>query len=664
MRWFSMLAIFMVASAAALAAGLWIWHGKSQILYERDRATLEWQSAKLAEKVYSVGAIPDAWGAGLFLSDRGLLAAASTLKGMRIASEKDDVTLTFGDLSIRSKPSFLEVEIALSATSPSRNAALKAKVVAELVFAGISQKDKRTAILRFGLIPIEIVPEVGWYGFDLKGGKLASDLIAGELLAELIGSAPIELPVPNGVSADLGGERTGTAPINKDLGSKLTYSLTLHPIKLAQELKAVSPLFLKGGLWLLASDKPIDGISRLQDPAGRSQEILVRETKEIQSKLEVVGLPADDAVVWIGSELLLSAANRVAALPPDLRSVSFRSTKVEGRIAEKKWRDDVLGDGGAFAEFVDNNSVTGSALVNRLTPKWIADVGLDVETRVDVHADAKVHVHVDPLIGGGVGTSVGLVGNASAGLGATIAFTADAVDGARVLVARPKGRCGSLTVELKTDGKAKTDFGWMTVPSIGIIRHQPIDLSVMAPAPIFDDLPRTIDGWNTDGSARVVDLKTRKVTVEPAWRYMRAKIAVMDAKATTSGWLVGAELEVAPSQHPVDATVLAQQRDKIRAAIAQPGPSSCADDGSTEITFGDVRIGPNNEIVKFMVSIGKFTKEMANRIPREVNKEKLKEWINDPPGSFGRSDPGKAAGTVVNTVKKPVRNYCKHNWCP
>jgi len=664
MRWISVLAILMAASAAGLAASLWIWHGKSQVRYERDRTTLEWQSAKLAEKVRSVGAVPDAWGAGLFLSDRSLLGVASTLKGVRIASEKDDVTLTFDDLSIRSKPSFMEFEISLSASSPSRNAALKVKAVAALVFAGIILRDEQTAILRFELIPIEIVPAVEWYGFDSKAGKLASDLIAGELLAEMIGSAPIELPVPNGFSADFDGERTGTAPINKDLGSKLTYSLTLPPIKLVGSLQALSPLFLRGGLWLLASEKPIDGLSALPGPAGRSQETLSRETKEIQSKLEALGAPAGDAVVWIGSELLLSAANRVAALPVDQRRVSFRSTKVEGRIVEKKWRDDVLGDGGAFAEFVDNNSVTGSAVVNRLTPKWVPNVGLDMETQVEAHAEAKVHVHVDPLIGGGVGTSLGLVGNAAAAVGATVAFSADTVEGARVLVARPKARCGSITIGLKTDGRAKTDFGWMTVPSIGIIRHQPIDLSVVAPASILDDLPRTIDGRDGQGGSRVLDLKTRKVTVEPAWRYMFTKIAVMDAKATTSGWLIGARIEIAPTQHPVDAAALAQQRDKIRSAVAQPGSNSCADDGSTEVTFGDVRIGPNNEIVKFMVGLGKFTQEMANRIPREVNSEKLKEWIKDPQGSFARSDPGKVVGGVVNTVTKPVQSYCKHNWCP
>jgi hypothetical protein len=308
--------------------------------------------------------------------------------------------------------------------------------------------------------------------------------------------------------------------------------------------------------------------------------------------------------------------------------------------------------------------VTGSAVVNHISPKWVADAGLDVETQIEAHVDAKVRVHVDPLVGGGVGTTVGLVGNASANLGGTVTFTADGVENARVLVARPKGGCGLLTIALATDGKAKTDFGWMTVPSIGIIRHQPLDLSVIAPSPILDDMPRTIDGRGSDGNDRVVDLETRKLTIEPVWRYMNTKVSVLDVKSLTTGWQFDARIEMTPSQDPIDVAAQASQRERIRAAVAQPGPSSCADDGSTEITFGDLKVGPNGEVVKFLVSVGKFTKEMGERIGHEVSTAKLKEWVNDPAGSFTRSDPGKLVDGAAKVITQPVQSYCAHNWCP
>jgi antirestriction factor ArdC-like protein len=103
--------------------------------------------------------------------------------------------------------------------------------------------------------------------------------------------------------------------------------------------------------------------------------------------------------------------------------------------------------------------------------------------------------------------------------------------------------------------------------------------------------------------------------------------------------------------------------DEIATTAPPPPPdsNSCADDGSTEITFGDVRFGPNNELVKFLVGVGKFTKEMADRIGHEVSTEKLKEWTNDPAGSFARSDSGRAVNTVADTVVKPVQSYCDHN---
>ena len=101
-----------------------------------------------------------------------------------------------------------------------------------------------------------------------------------------------------------------------------------------------------------------------------------------------------------------------------------------------------------------------------------------------------------------------------------------------------------------------------------------------------------------------------------------------------------------------------------RAVIEQLKNKSCSSDVSVAVVVGDVEIGPNNEIVKFLVGIGRFTKEMGVRIGREVNDKKLKEWFDDPTGSFERSDPGKAVNTIKNIITAPVDSYCAHNWCP
>ncbi|MGX5830889.1 hypothetical protein [Mesorhizobium sp. 43Arga] len=645
------LAALAMLVAAILAGALWIWHENSGVRYTRDRIKLEWQAAKLAERVLTVGAVPDKWAAGFFLSNKSLSALTSGLKGTKVSSQKDDITITFDDLTIQSQSTFVEVAVALSASSPSRNVTLKAQAVAELVYAGTKQADPQTASLQFRLVPVEIVPEIGWYRLDWRGGRFASDLISSNLLAGMIDSTLIMLPIQNGMSVDLGEERTGTMPINKDLGSKLTYALTIPNIKLAGSLPAMLPLFLKNGLWLLTSDTPVEGSDAPPDPDGIPAEDLVRQTNEIRARIDTVSTPESDAAVWVSSQLLLSALGRITALPPAERRLSFRSTKIDGKIANKDWSDDILGKGGVFAEFVDDNSLTGGAFLAGLVPIWEPGKGIHVETSIDVEADAKVHVHVDPLIGGGVGTTM-----ASANLSAGLTFTVDNVDNTHVLVARPVGSCGSVKIDLRTDGTAKTDFGWTKVPSVGIVREQPVDLGIIAPVPIFDDLPRTIDSHDKDGKPLTVATKDRVLTVEPAWRYLNATIEVTKADATTAGWLLTANSSLAQASEPMDTVDLAKQRSKIKDAVSKPGKSTCTDEGSTAVTLGNLEFGPNNELVKFFVSIGKFTQQMADRIGREVNTQKLKEWVDDPAGSFARSDPGK--------ITKPVEDFCAHNPCP
>ncbi|MGX9182491.1 hypothetical protein, partial [Mesorhizobium sp. BHbdii] len=141
------------------------------------------------------------------------------------------------------------------------------------------------------------------------------------------------------------------------------------------------------------------------------------------------------------------------------------------------------------------------------------------------------------------------------------------------------------------------------------------------------DLPRTIDSHDKDGKPLTVATKDRVLTVEPAWRYLNATIEVTKADATTAGWLLTANSSLAQASEPMDTVDLAKQRSKIKDAVSKPGKSTCTDEGSTAVTLGNLEFGPNNELVKFFVSIGKFTQQMADRIGREVNTQKLKEWV-------------------------------------
>jgi hypothetical protein len=193
----------------------------------------------------------------------------------------------------------------------------------------------------------------------------------------------------------------------------MTYELNVSKTEVSWTVGSLAPLITAKGMWLIASSEK-DALPKPPVPEGSRPDSLTHELESIRSTLLRLDTPAADVAVWLSSKPLLSILKRFADQPPAQRTVSIQSTKISGRIAEDNWRDDLLGKGGTFAEFVDDRSLSGQVVVSNIRSNWAPKQGLSVDLDAGAHADAKVHVHVDPLIGGGVGTTFGLIGDAVA----------------------------------------------------------------------------------------------------------------------------------------------------------------------------------------------------------------------------------------------------------
>jgi hypothetical protein len=659
-KFIAALIALIVVGGAAFA----LYRERLEVAYRADRLLLEWQAAKLAEAALRRAPSPTQWDAAVFLSGDGLQKLIGGLNGLTLSLQGDDLSLKLRDISVKTMPAFLDIQFELQASSPKRNADLTLKVESELVYVGYEESKPGSGVLQFRMIPLDIVPSIAWAGFDFRGGRLASELLTTGLLPKVLSAAPLTVPLQQSLQAEFGGKSTATVDLNKGLGSTLTYELAVPKTEVSWTVGSFAPLITAKGMWLVASSEK-DASPKPPVPEGSSPNSLTHELDSIRSTLLRLDTPAADIAVWLSSKPLLSILKRFADQPEGQRTVSIQSTKITGRIAEDNWSDDLLGKGGTFAEFVDDRSLSGQVVVGNIRSSWVPKQGLSVDLDAGAHADAKVHVHVDPLIGGGVGTTFGLVGDAVAHPGIDLKVESASLNGTKVIVVRPAARCGQLDLDLETDGKAKTDFGWTKVPSIGVVRHQPLALSGPKPIVILDGLPFVIDGRDSEGLPRKFAAGERTVAIEPAWRYLSATVSPVGIDATDAGWMITASLTVAGSDRPDELSRTTSAREALRAAASDlAAPQACSGDSTTEVKLGPFVIGPNNEIVKFFVGIGKFTKEMADRIGHEVSTEKLKGWIADPAGSFSRSDPGRAVDTVIKTITAPVDNYCAHNWCP
>ena len=526
-------------------AGLALYRERLQVAYRADRLGLEWQAAKLTEAALKRASSPTGWDAAVFLSNDAMKKLLGGLNGLTLALQDDDLSLKLRAISVKTMPAFLDIQFELQASSPKRGADLTLKVESELVYVGYEESKPGSGVLEFRMIPLDIVPRIAWAGLDFRGGRLASELLTTGLLPKLLAAAPLSVPLQQNLQAEFGGKSTATVDLNKGLGSTLTYELAIPKTEVPWTVGSFFPLIIRNGMWLLASSEK-DSYPKPPVPEGDTPEALTHELESIRSTLLRVETPAADMAVWLSSKPLLSMLDRFASQPSAQRTVTVQSTKITGRIAEDNWSDDLLGKGGSFAEFVDDRSLTGQLVVGNMNSNWVPKQGLRVDLDAAAHAEAKVHVHVDPLIGGGVGTTFGLVGDAS-----------------------------------------------------------------------------------------------------------------------DNGWLITASLTVSTSNRSDEMVRAASARQALRAAASDlANPAGCDGDSSTEVKLGPFVIDPNKEVVTFFVGIGKFTKEMADRIGHDVSTEKLREWIEDPVGSFKKSTPGQVVDQVIKTITKPVDNYCAHNWCP
>src|SRR5262249_48114495 len=87
--------------------------------------------------------------------------------------------------------------------------------------------------------------------------------------------------------------------------------------------------------------------------------------------------------------------------------------------------------------------------------------------------------------------------------------------------------------------------------------------------------------------------------------------------------------------------IAASTADSLKKASAS---DSCAGNSEFALLLGDLEFGPNNDLVRVLVLLGKLPNEAletAKRLPGEVSPEKIKGWIDNPGDSFRRGEVGK-----------------------
>jgi len=579
-----------------------------------DPLVTRWSALSLADITLKAGDIPRSHDAAAFVSSQAIGAALDLLEGTQLVYGRDQGLLAQSSVTLERidlVPGVAQMTAAISlrAASKSKNIALaltgEALVLPVAVTPG---KDNGPAHLRLRLQPTSIrtAAEIGFFSFGLKSywASLAADLV--RLFADP-SLLEVQIPFVDRTALALELDETRTEKVN-DAGATITFHTGLPPTVIEQRFTAWPPLIVPGGIWVLARRSEKGQISITPSPPPM-RDALPAAIAALESNVAaaVPSKPARDVEVFLSGNSFAEMARRIGSLPTDKRTLVVETKAATGRLAEVAWKDNVLGSGGAYAELADAARGRATLELGVQDARWGQD-GLAMALSGRFRAAAPIHVHVDPLIGGGVGTTIGVEGASDGTLSLSAKLRNVATGSGQLVVVEPTFRCDTIAADVASDGRLKADFGWMSVPRIGARIHMPVGRDRLPASPLIDTRPHFVRL-----SIQDPDGDKGPWQIRPAWGGAVFRLAAVDGTSDAAGLHARADLRIQPVGRSGDESSLKAAGEavetetqallaqwKILSEELQNEDTGCNAKSTVEIVLGDLVVGSNNEIVKFL----------------------------------------------------------------
>lgn len=595
----------------------------------KPRLEAQWQSIDVTNRAMAGRTTLAAWSGGAFVGASALGAALSQLDGYQLEYVPTDGWLAGTSIQVQSIQltpdiGYAGAEIILRATRG--KAAIDLKVSAIVSYMGVSRADGKsgedTVQAQFRLDPLEISTKttLGPFEFQLKDfwSRLAPDLAVAFADPNLFN---VTLPLKDRFKLMLGIDRTATETVDKKTGATITYRVTMPPTTIEEKISYAAPIFRPEGIWLLgrSAEEGQDVVQPAQPPA-LAQRDLAAEIGKMQTSLAASTSAftgdTDTVSVWINQSILVKAVADFSGIPDSGRQINVQTTAYTGHLDEEKWSDKFLGDGGYYAELASADGGHVMLQIGKPTSGW--DGGALVAA-LPLHAsiNAAVAVHFDPLIGGGVGTSIGLVGSGDGTIKAAFLPSVLTSQDAAVAVLKTKLSCDAVSASIASDGKLKIDLGWISVPSIGAKMVMPIGRNQIGAAALFDNKPIFVELPASDPRTEADLAKRQAMIAKSPWAKVppvpaiTVRVVPRSITGTQAGYTIVAAIEAqplaierTPAALSIAKAAVEKEAEELDVKVdnllksQQPEPT-CTGDTTIAVLLGPVEIGPNNEVVKW-----------------------------------------------------------------
>jgi hypothetical protein len=578
----------LVAVLIALGAS-WATYKRDYVVHER--AAAEWVALTLTDQALAKGAQPQNADAAVFLSNAVIDKALKQLAGTTIkppVSKVGDLTITVEGGRVLRSLGLMGAVIDVNVSSAQRGIMVKMQLDGNLAFRGITphpQSDEGSiATAEFAISIMKAEPMLKWGFVDFPARQFLSEAISSGLMIALDNHLSIAVPFKDRLIFNTGFSSDATVPAPEGT-VKLNTSLTGKILE--QRFSFSAPLFLRSGVWLLATTSssgqaPVvpPSVPKLQPAELESHIAALREhVATVSRDLE----QNYDLVLLLKGSALIGLVDQLRALPEANRTVAVHSTGTTGHLVDNET---------LLLELPDAHDVNASLVIGPPSATWMPGKGVSLATDLRMDLRARIHAHVKPVVN--MGTAFGLEGGAGKRVTGTLDLTDKIVDGHSVLLLTTTMPCDTLTADVTTDGRLVLGPIKVDLVKVGVRWTMPVPPTLGQPNLVLDDLPRRValDSPRTDDQT---------VTITPAHKAIEYTMHVTDAKATQTGYLVAANLDMQPvDDTELPAEIVSRRQalaDRVRAE-ARAATNCSSVDPDMKVLFGGVEFGKNNEIVK------------------------------------------------------------------
>ena len=428
-----------------------------QLREDHQRAVYE--SLALQEALQQHGGGYAAADLGIGISNRGMSKFLSLLKGLVITPTLppkgyDDLSVTIEEIQLVSRAGRSELELEFSVASPMNHLQFQTTMIGDLLFLP-PELDTDTAHdqLAFRMKIRELHPRLSWYFLPLQSIATMRDYLRYRLIEEVEKSLVVKVPTAklDKLIVGLSGSEV-LKDERKGYQIKIGYATPKFEFPVVARYSQF--LMTDSGFWIFARygdqapyvPQPVSLV-----PPQQLESEIGRLTYAIRSAASGLQFSLSDSAVVIRKPLLEKVTAQLNERSIDERTLSFQSTSSRGKLFEKQWRDHLLGDGGLSVELDGPDAVWGTIVFKQITSSW-SEKGLAYSASTEIEASTNLHVHFDPLIGGGIGKRVSLEGMTAPVLSGTLSPSVRTYAGVPVLIIANQLDCTKVPITVKDSG--------------------------------------------------------------------------------------------------------------------------------------------------------------------------------------------------------------------